>query len=237
MGTALINIPLFWGIYWYGYEKLKFYFETESNFILPIQHILSATIAGGIADIVTNPFWVVRTRIQTLIMHPERHFDTSVPSTLTMFRTIYEQEGFRAFYRGLSASFLGLPHVAIQFPLYEYLKQFSCQQRGKQESSAIDHFFASIIAKSIACSITYPHEVLRARMQDTTHRLTSSMTSSRSLIASSSLVMLTKKIIHEEGIKALWSGFRISMIRVIPSTTSSFITYEYITKLLRARRE
>jgi solute carrier family 25 folate transporter 32 len=37
-------------------------------------------------------------------------------------RRIYATEGAGAFYKGLAASFLGLSHVAIQFPLYEWLK-------------------------------------------------------------------------------------------------------------------
>jgi solute carrier family 25 (mitochondrial folate transporter), member 32 len=256
MGTALINVPLFWGIYWTGYENLKKYFHQETNLILPVQHILSATMAGALADVISNPFWVVRTRIQTQILHPERHLP-STPSTLSMFRYIYQHEGFFAFYRGLSASLLGLTHVAIQFPLYEHLKELSRTRRGATETTAIDHFFASVTAKIVASSITYPHEVLRVRLQDTErvpscvplegrqHQSNSSLQMTRgisstlmsfrplSLLSSSSLVLMTKKIIREEGVKALWSGFRISMIRVIPSTTTSFLTYEYVTKLLR----
>ena len=255
MGTALINVPLFWGIYWSGYEYMKLYFQQETNLILPVQHILSATTAGAFADVISNPFWVVRTRIQTQILHPERHFP-GTPSTLSMFQYIYQHEGFFAFYRGLSASLLGLTHVAIQFPLYEYLKEISRTRRGATETTALDHFFASVTAKIVASSITYPHEVLRVRLQDTerisssvplegkkhlssklqvTRNISSSLMSFHplSIFSSSSLVMMTKKIIREEGVKALWSGFRISMIRVIPSTTTSFLTYEYVTKLLK----
>jgi solute carrier family 25 (mitochondrial folate transporter), member 32 len=96
MGTALINVPLFWGIYWTGYENMKLYFQQETNLILPVQHILSATMAGALADVISNPFWVVRTRIQTQILHPERHLPAT-PSTLSMFQYIYQQEGFFAF--------------------------------------------------------------------------------------------------------------------------------------------
>jgi solute carrier family 25 (mitochondrial folate transporter), member 32 len=31
------------------------------------QHVLSAITAGAITDVVTNPFWVVRTRMQTQV--------------------------------------------------------------------------------------------------------------------------------------------------------------------------
>jgi hypothetical protein len=38
-------------------------------------------------------------------------------STFRMMKEIYKNEGMFAFYRGIDASFLGLSHVAIQFPL------------------------------------------------------------------------------------------------------------------------
>ncbi|RYH21853.1 solute carrier family 25 protein [archaeon] len=102
-------------------------------------HITSAICAGAMADIITNPFWVTRTRIQTLALHTEENMlaYSTIPSpspshpshipkssrsvqdisTYQMMRHIHRQEGLGAFYRGLTASFLGLSHVAIQFPL------------------------------------------------------------------------------------------------------------------------
>jgi hypothetical protein len=243
LGTALFNVPLFWSIYWYSYENMKIYMKREYPTLpLPLLHISSAAISGGIADVITNPFWVVRTRIQTLFLHPESSscvktkMGIATPSTYQMFRSIYKEEGMFAFYKGITASFLGLPHVAIQFPLYEYLKNATKQFRtgdqngmskddhGSDSSSVVDYFFASIVAKMVASSITYPHEVLRVRMQD--------MRSD-----GVGLYQLTKNIIKEEGVKALWSGFRVNMLRIIPSTTSTFITYEYVTKFLQEQQK
>lgn len=62
-----------------------------------------------------------RTRIQALILHPDVNLNHSHISTVGMMKMIYREEGFAAFYKGLSASFLGLSHVAIQFPLCEFL--------------------------------------------------------------------------------------------------------------------
>lgn len=118
VGPAMITIPLFWGCYWPIYDSMKtFLAENHSKESISMQHLISAVCAGAVGDIITNPFWVTRTRFQTLALHKElAGIDPNI-STFQMMRRIYEEEGIHAFYRGLGASFLGLSHVAIQFPL------------------------------------------------------------------------------------------------------------------------
>jgi solute carrier family 25 (mitochondrial folate transporter), member 32 len=168
MGPALCTIPLFWGVYWPVYDYSKIYLaDNYADEVGEVQkHLYSAVFAGIVSDVITNPFWVTRTRIQTLILHPEEHLINSVPpvhmphnhnhnvtvsnvvcrtasavkhattrlaesstlnhsvytsiTTFQMMTRIYRTEGVLAFYKGLAASFLGLSHVAIQFPLCKY---------------------------------------------------------------------------------------------------------------------
>lgn len=116
VGPALLTVPLFWGVYWPIYDRTKVFFqENHPDWSPPVAHLSAAVSAGVVGDVITNPFWVTRTRIQTLILHPE--MKVSSMSTFQMMRNIYQQEGFTALYKGLGASFLGLSHVAIQFPL------------------------------------------------------------------------------------------------------------------------
>lgn len=42
---------------------------------------------------------------------------------LKAFKDIYKADGIIGFYKGLTASLIGVTHVAIQFPLYEYWKR------------------------------------------------------------------------------------------------------------------
>lgn len=77
--------------------------------------------AGAAADIVCNPLFLVRTRIQTEALHYfERPPSERVPhGVLKTVKAVYAEGGIPAFWRGLTASLLGLGHVAIQFPVYE----------------------------------------------------------------------------------------------------------------------
>ncbi len=59
------------------------------------------------------------------------------------------KEGFWVLYRGLVASVFGIPHVIIQFNLYETLKHFYSRKYDKDYSELpLDLiFFISIISK------------------------------------------------------------------------------------------
>jgi len=268
LGPALMTVPLFWGIYFYSYEYMKVKLseyetrkapqllpvhgkppiqaEPQSKFTLPptVVHITAAVAAGAVGDIICNPLWVLRTRIQTLVLHDINTLlaYTSAPlaslhdyksvGVMEMTKQIYKNEGIRAFYKGLNASFLGLSHVAVQFPLYERLKQFARERRGDQKESVYDLIVASISSKYVATLITYPHEVIRARMQD--QRIIDCPSSTTSSSASrSSLRYIVRHMIATEGIGSLWAGLRVNLVRVIPSTLSTFLCYEYMSRYLQ----
>mmetsp|Transcript_16690 Transcript_16690/g.28285 ORF Transcript_16690/g.28285 Transcript_16690/m.28285 type:complete len:346 (+) Transcript_16690:103-1140(+) len=251
VGPALITVPLFWGVYWPIYNNIKTHFaEERSDVPIHIGHLISAVTAGGVADVITNPFWVTRTRIQTLAMHPDSLIPSNV-STFQMMQLIYRNEGFMAFYKGLSASFLGLSHVAIQFPLYEYLKTMARQRHGdpNQQENFWELLAASTTAKLVASSITYPHEVLRVRLQDagirnmrgttgsTSNNTRSSTTGTtpagRSLVRRDGLVAEFLRIVRKEGVLSLWSGLSVNIFRIVPATASTFLAYEYISRFLK----
>jgi solute carrier family 25 folate transporter 32 len=117
VGPALLTVPIFWGVYWPIYDSMKYHLITNHPELSPhLSHLFSAISAGAVGDVITNPFWVTRTRFQTMSMHKNLNISDNI-GTLAMMRVIYRQEGILAFYKGLTASFLGLSHVAIQFPL------------------------------------------------------------------------------------------------------------------------
>eukprot|EP01036_Dinobryon_divergens_P023513 gene23513-31864_t len=235
VGPALLTVPIFWAVYWPIYNKMKSnFYQFHPDLPVYISHLLSAISAGAVGDIITNPFWVTRTRLQTLSMHKDRNIAKNI-SSFDMMRTIYRDEGWKAFYKGLGASILGLSHVAIQFPLYEYLKVLMRERIGDEGSMQMAGIvISSIISKLIASSISYPHEVLRSRLQDDrSPRVCES--SNQKLSASRGLIPLLIHIIKYEGIGTFWVGLRINLIRVIPATISTFLSYEYLSAYLNSR--
>lgn len=77
-----------------------------------------------------------------------------------MIQKILREEGVRGFYKGLSASYLGVTEGTIQWVLYERLKALTADTQGK---GGVQEWLGMLgsagTAKCVASLITYPHEV------------------------------------------------------------------------------
>lgn len=79
-----------------------------------------------------------------------------------MIQKILREEGVRGFYKGLSASYLGVAEGTIQWTLYERLKKLNAGPNGKG-NGGLQEWMGMLgsagTAKCVASLITYPHEV------------------------------------------------------------------------------
>ena len=118
-------------------------------------HLSAAALAGIATGTATNPIWVVKTRLQ-LVEGDKKVLGGS----WNCIKKIMREEGVRGFYKGLSASYLGVTETTIQWVLYERLKKLSGAVDGQNGISQWVGMMASAgSAKLVATMITYPHEV------------------------------------------------------------------------------
>jgi solute carrier family 25, member 33/36 len=133
-------------------------------------HLCAAAIAGIATGSATNPIWVVKTRMQlsashspttTSIAAASRSFAVSGESAVfSTIKQIAREEGIRGFYKGLSASYLGVTEGTIQWVLYERLKRLAADAEGTGGLQEWAGMLGSAgTAKCVASLITYPHEV------------------------------------------------------------------------------
>lgn len=118
-------------------------------------HLCAASLAGIVTGTATNPIWVVKTRLQ--LAQGDRKV---LGGSWACIQKIMREEGIRGFYKGLSASYLGVTESTIQWVLYERLKKLSSATDGQGRISQWLGMLASAgSAKFVASMITYPHEV------------------------------------------------------------------------------
>jgi hypothetical protein len=79
---------------------------------------------------------------------------------------VYATRGLKGLWAGFIPSTLGVAHGAVQFAIYEKMKQRRALQLGGREKlSNWDYIYMSGGSKLIAGAITYPYQPIRARMQ------------------------------------------------------------------------
>jgi solute carrier family 25 folate transporter 32 len=167
-------------------------------------------------------------------------------------------EGLGAFYSGLGAGMLGLSHVAIQFPTYEYLKKrFNGNELGTAVDREVEWFgilSASILSKIVAGSLTYPHEVIRTRLHTQRRPIPGAefleglggFISHRGFKSGSMLLRpkyrgvfdTYRVILSEEGWRAFYKGMGVNVARSVPAATVTMMSYEYVMGfLLRMKKD
>lgn len=179
-------------------------------------------------------------------------------STLDAARKMYTSEGILSFYSGLTPALLGLTHVAVQFPAYEFLKKkFTGRAMGAIQTEAGDKTYrhmvgvlcATILSKIMASSATYPHEVIRTRLQTQRRPMAGEQylqgfnitPEGRKQAASqapkySGVVHTFRTILREEGWRAFYAGMGTNMMRAVPAATVTMCTYEYCMAKFRRTR-
>ncbi|RDB22317.1 Mitochondrial substrate carrier family protein W [Hypsizygus marmoreus] len=194
-------------------------------------HILSAMTAGAASTICTNPLWVIKTRFMTQTRDEVRY-----RHTLDAALTIYRTEGPRAFYRGLVPSLLGIAHVAVQFPLYEQLKRLA-QGDSDVPLTPDTILLCSAISKMTASIATYPHEVVRTRLQTQRRPLADDLSSDGMVKqhVRGGIIYTTRKLVRKEGWTGLYRGLSINLIRTVPNSAVTMLTYELLMRHLNSR--
>jgi len=141
-----------------------------------------AALAGALNVLLTNPLWVLVTRLQaSSAERPAPQTDAKaalarapVPATpLALTRAIYAEGGVRAFWKGVLPSLLLVSNPVVQFAVYEWIMARVLARgalaagpgRRAPAPAASTVFAAGATAKLMATLTTYPILVIKSRQQ------------------------------------------------------------------------
>ncbi|EED12536.1 mitochondrial folate carrier protein Flx1, putative [Talaromyces stipitatus ATCC 10500] len=195
------------------------------------EYFLASGAAGLLTSILTNPIWVIKTRMLSTGSKAPGAYPSFIAGATQILRT----EGIRGFYRGLVPALFGVSHGAFQFMAYEKLKSYRLRsttagENQKGEFSNIELLLISGLSKTFAGCITYPYQVLRTRLQLQAYNADAADAAARSTMTSSTYYRgvwdATKQIWAQEGLSGFYKGLGPSLVRVLPSTWVVFLVYE-----------
>lgn len=206
-------------VYFLVYSEVKnylnesAYFESESRPVFT----LAAVCAGLSTSTATNPVWFIKTQLQL-------HHDQQRLTMTNCIRNAYRTHGSKAFFRGMSASYVGIFETIIYFIVYEDLKKRLKYYRTVKNSDKfhiLDYVCGSIVSKLAATLVMYPHEVVRTRLRQ-------DLQDSSGKLKYRNFVQTLLTVAKEEGHIGLYGGFGTNLVRQIPNTAITFLVYEAI---------
>lgn len=167
------------------------------------------------------------------MLSSDKNAEGAYKSTSHGLQELWRSEGVRGFYRGVGVSLLGNSHGAVQFAVYEPMKniwrKYLAREHDLRASTKDqDHrpeklgntatLIISGSAKIVAGTVTYPYQVLRSRIQ----------TYHADKIFGKGIRGVARKVWREEGWRGFYKGLGTNIVRVLPATWVTFLVYENV---------
>ena len=213
--------------YFYAYQRTKKFLAPRLPEGSPGNAMVAGFLAGITGNTLTNPIWMVRTRMQLMVDSSagQKVYNGYRDAVMTIFR----EEGIGGFYKGITASYWGCFEGATQFIIYEQFKTRLLDRQNKErrakglrpsnELPKSTYFWAAAASKAIAAIATYPHEVARTRLRE---QAKSGVFKYHGMWQTLGLMS------REEGFKSLYSGMGVHLTKVVPNSALMFLTYEIV---------
>ncbi len=268
--SALVASSVAWGGYFFFYEAIKKEVinskkiaaarvqqkEGKEITLGPLENFFAASLSGSIMVGITNPMWLIKTRMQLQMKKAQEEQLAKLPSQrikppyrnfLDAAQTIIREEGFLALYKGTGPALMLVSNGAIQFVTYEFLKkkfgEFS-KATGRENNSnngVLERFKKSLgfltmgaVSKTIASTMTYPIQLIKSRIQQRNQTFELSSTGELELAKREykSMTDCATKIWRREGIPGFFRGCIPNALRVAPSSAITFLVYETVVDIL-----
>jgi len=173
LNSALFGISITNFVYYYWYEWTRAFFERAalsagraSKKLTTVESMLAGAVAGAATVLITNPIWVVNTRMTT---RKDADADElpggaqkrrKAPSTVETLIGLIKAEGVGSLFAGVLPALVLVVNPILQYTIFEQLKNTVEKTR---RITPRDAFFLGAIGKLFATGITYPYLTVKSR--------------------------------------------------------------------------
>ena len=212
-----------WGFYFLLYNAFKSSLQggNTRQQLTAAHHLVAASASGVITLSLTNPIWVVKTRL--CLQSQPRLYSGFTDALLKIGR----HEGLRGLYSGFVPGLFGVSHGAVQFMAYDEMKNKYHNYHGQEITTKLgtaEYLTFAALSKLTAAFLTYPYQVVRTRLQNTDTKYSGSLD-------------CVGKIYKLEGGIGFYKGLTPNLVRVVPATMITFVVYENLSHYLLLKRE
>jgi len=214
-----ISVTNFVYYYWYewtraGFEKAAIKAGRASKRLTTIESMIAGAIAGSATVMLTNPIWVVNTRMTTRKRNQETDEGLlpgskaqKAPTTVGTLLALIREEGVTALFAGVAPALVLVINPILQYTIFEQLRNILEKKKRITPTVA---FLLGALGKLFATSITYPYITVKSRMH----------VAGRDG-GKDSMLEGIRRIIREEGYFGLYKG-------IGPKVTQSVLTAAFL---------
>ncbi|RPA99949.1 peroxisomal membrane protein PMP47B [Choiromyces venosus 120613-1] len=238
LDSAIFGISVTNFVYYYWYEWSRTAFEKAAlkagrsrSKLTTLEAIAAGALAGSATVLITNPIWVVNTRMTArkravaptgekaapssssgnlpTLQDPTGQASTKAPSTISTIRQLFREGGIGQFFAGVIPALVLVINPILQYTIFEQLKNV-LERRKKRSATPQDAFFLGALGKLVATALTYPYITVKSRMH-----VAEKSEKKRSVFES------LRKILREEGWAGLYGGIGPKLVQSV--LTAAFL--------------
>ncbi|XP_051169717.1 mitochondrial coenzyme A transporter SLC25A42 [Leptopilina boulardi] len=216
--ATMVRIIPYAAIQFTAHEQWKRILHVNGHDSSSGKRFLAGSLAGVTSQGMTYPLDLARARMAVT--------DKDEYKTLRqVFSQIYRREGVLAYYRGFTATILGvIPYAGCSFFTYDTLKNLLTVHTANSPGfSALSGLACGAVAGMVGQTSSYPLDIVRRRIQTSAVKGQHYRT----------VIKTATKIYTEEGIMAFFKGLSMNWVKGPVAVGISFTTYDVIRDTLR----
>jgi solute carrier family 25 protein 34/35 len=200
--------------------------DSKTNFAL-------ALCAGGLAGIVSCPFFTLKTQLQVQssvkeLVTGHQHAHSGFVSAIS---NILKKQGVAGLYSGLPAFFVRcVALVGAQMTTYDWAKQVILDSK-KVDNGPVCHVIASAVAAGAACVCMQPFDLIGARMMN------QPVSAEGKKLLYKDPIECFSKTLKSEGPLGFYKGVSANYLRMGPQYILTFVFFEKLLEVSNAYRE